>query len=856
MEYSFSLPPHTCANIIFNEILLPYLNLYGGLLARGSGDGRAIMTTEEQFDDKANRPDRLTALRLGRIVVFGAAGVALIALAGLIGYVPGMQVMGRIRLDYVPMAPSTACCFFILAAVLFRQARRPRQGSSLMVMLVLLVTIFCLLDLIGELVGADLNYEERLFSGIGTLRGIPIGLMSPATSTTFIVAGLGSLLLLFRSLRLRNTLQRLGDWGASLGLLTMLIGATVLLAYLYGTPFMYRGTTIPMAATTAIAFLLLGSALVATAGSESFPLCLVTGDSTSALLLRVFLPLTVIIAFLHTTLSRFASAYPAINEAFLLAILVVAAGTITVSVVAFTSHSLGKRLDKLTSELRLSEEQHQSILLTAMDGFWLVNMQGQLLEVNDTYCRMSGYSTQELLNLSIFDLEANESHNEIAAQIQKIVEWGNHRFESRHRRKDGTCFDVEISAQYHQEKGRLVAFLRDITDRKRAEVDKAKLEDQLQQSQKMESVGRLAGGVAHDFNNMLSVIRGYAELTLDAMDPIDPLYANLQQIHTAAERSSNLTRQLLAFARKQAISPKVLDLNETVEGMLKMLRRLIGEDIQLQWLPENGVWPVSVDPSQIDQILANLCVNSRDSIRDIGKITIETGNCAFDEAYCADHPGYMPGEYVQLVVSDNGCGMDKETLCHIFEPFYTTKSVGEGTGLGLATVYGAVKQNSGFVRVYSEVGHGTTFTIYLPRHGVTIEQAAVEMSKEPLVHGDKTILLVEDEPAILEMITLMLRKQGYSVLSANRPEEAIRIARESADEIHLLMTDVIMPEMNGRELAENLLSLYPSMKRLFMSGYTADVIAHHGVLDAGVCFLQKPFSTNQMAAKVREALES
>jgi CheY-like chemotaxis protein len=312
---------------------------------------------------------------------------------------------------------------------------------------------------------------------------------------------------------------------------------------------------------------------------------------------------------------------------------------------------------------------------------------------------------------------------------------------------------------------------------------------------------------------------------------------------------------LLAFARKQTIAPKVIDLNETISGMLKMLRRLIGEDIDLVWLPDEGIWPIRIDPSQLDQILANLCVNARDAIGDTGKLTIETGTVAFDEAYCADHAGFKPGDFVMLAVSDDGCGMGREILRNLFEPFFTTKDADKGTGLGLATVYGIVKQNNGFINVYSEPGQGTTFRIYLPPHkGVEPETATPERAAVPGARGNETILIVEDEPAILKVTGMMLEKLGYTVLSANTPSEAVELAKEHAGEIHLLVTDVVMPEMNGRDLANKLLSLYPNVKRLFMSGYTANVIAHHGVLDEGVRFIQKPFAMNDLADMVRLAL--
>lgn len=389
----------------------------------------------------------------------------------------------------------------------------------------------------------------------------------------------------------------------------------------------------------------------------------------------------------------------------------------------------------------------------------------------------------------------------------------------------------------------------DITDHKR-------LEEQLNQARKMKAIGQLAGGVAHDFNNMLGVIIGRTELALLKMDPSQPLHGNLQEILKAAQRSADLTRQLLAFARKQTVKPKVLDLNETIEGMLKMLRRLIGERINLAWLPGTRVWPVNMDPSQIDQILANLCVNAGDAITDVGRVTIETGNIVLDEAYCAVHPEFVRGEYVLLTVSDNGCGMKTEVLNRVFEPFFTTKERGKGTGLGLATVYGIVKQNNGFIYVDSVPGQGATFKIYLPRYNGEMGQVSAGGPAEEIVGGQETILLVEDDPMLLLLIRTILEQLGYRVLAASTPNEVELLVRNEAEEIRLLLTDVVMPEMNGRDLAEKLLMNYPSIRCLFMSGYTDDVIAPHGVLDEGIQLLQKPFSMQTLAAKVREVLDN
>jgi CheY-like chemotaxis protein len=344
-------------------------------------------------------------------------------------------------------------------------------------------------------------------------------------------------------------------------------------------------------------------------------------------------------------------------------------------------------------------------------------------------------------------------------------------------------------------------------------------------------------------------------MILQDLDATDPSILRLNEIQKAADRSANLTRQLLAFARKQMISPIVVNPNDTIEGMLKLLRRLIGENIDLAWLPGNSIWAIKIDPTQIDQILANLCVNAKDAIEDIGKVTIETANVSFDSDYCSEHSGFVPGDYVMIALSDNGCGMDKEIINNLFEPFFTTKGIGEGTGLGLATVYGIVKQNNGFINVYSEPGKGTTFKIYLPRHVAKNQPSISPEPKTISATGSETILVVEDEEAILSMTVLMLERLGYTVIAALNPAEALKAAKSNPQKIHLLMTDVVMPGMNGRDLAKEMHKLFPKLKCLFMSGYTANTIAHHGVLDDGVQFLQKPFSMQDLAKKVRDVLD-
>ena len=393
----------------------------------------------------------------------------------------------------------------------------------------------------------------------------------------------------------------------------------------------------------------------------------------------------------------------------------------------------------------------------------------------------------------------------------------------------------------------------DITERKRVEEERAQLEAQLHHAQKMDSVGRLAGGVAHDFNNMLGVILANTELALEHVDPASSLKEDLEEVRKAAVRSAALTRQLLAFARKQATAPAVLDVNDRVEEILAMLRRLLGENIQLARLAAADVWPVYMDASQLDQVLTNLCVNARDAISTVGTLTIETANFTVDAEYSASHLGAVPGDCVRLTVRDDGCGIDEETLSHIFEPFFTTKPVSEGTGLGLATVHGIVMQNKGSIEVESEPGQGTTFTILLPRHH-GIAGPAVERRAEATAPGHETILIVEDEPALLSVTRRMLERMGYAVLMAGTPAEAMRQAEQHGREIHLLLSDVVMPEMSGPDLARNLMSRHPHLKLVFMSGYPATVNEQRRLLENSN-FLQKPFSGADLAAKVREALD-
>lgn len=500
---------------------------------------------------------------------------------------------------------------------------------------------------------------------------------------------------------------------------------------------------------------------------------------------------------------------------------------------------------KVEEKLRFTQ---YSIDHAAEAVFW-VDRNARIIYVNEMACQNSGYTRDELLTMTVFDVDSAFSEEVWDNRWKEIIERRSFVFESSERRKDGTVFPNEVTVNYLEFDGRgyVCAFVRDISQRKM-------LEEQLLQSQKMEAVGKLAGGVAHDFNNLLLVISGYCAILQSEGSLGDEEKASVDEISKAAERAASLTRQLLAYSRKQVLEPQIIDINELILTMEKMLRRLIGENIELVFLPFPDAGQIKADPSQVEQVIMNLAVNARDAMPNGGTLTIETRNCVFDEEYCQSHLDVLPGEYVMAAVTDSGFGMDKETLKQIFDPFFTTKEKSKGTGLGLATVYGIVKQSGGLIFVYSEPGKGSSFKIYFPRVDAAKDSnAAVETAIESY-EGTETILLVEDEDMVQTMVTRALRRRGYTVLTASQGVEAIQASREYSDVIHLLITDVILPKMSGRETANCLSADRPAMKVLYMSGYTNNAIVHHGILDEGIHFLQKPFSTEALLRKVREIL--
>ncbi len=502
--------------------------------------------------------------------------------------------------------------------------------------------------------------------------------------------------------------------------------------------------------------------------------------------------------------------------------------------------------------IRAIEQSLEIIIITDADG--------TIVYVNPAFTRATGYSREEALGKNPRILQSGQHSREFYQEMWNTLLAGqNWEGQIVNRRKDDRFYtEMATISPVRDADDRIVNYVavkRDITQDIQNQKEKDDLKTQLVQAQKMESIGRLAGGVAHDFNNMLQAILGYTEMALEQVEPGQSLYADLQEIQKASQRSAALTRQLQTFARKQIAMPRLLDLNEAVEGMSSMLRRLIGERIELTWNPGQDAGLVKIDPGQLDQALANLCINARDAIQANGRILIETHRVEIERPARSKSGDLPPGSYVVLSIQDDGTGMTPDVIEHLFEPFFTTKQLGKGTGLGLSTVYGIIKQNHGEILVQSTPGKGTTFRIFLPRETGVAEPSPTSENEEPVSRGHETILLVEDEETILQAARRVLESLGYQVLSTSSPDAAFHLVEKHKDRIKLLLTDVIMPEMTGPELVRRLHQQHPRLHYLYMSGYTANLIAEQGVREDSVNFIPKPFTRKALAQKVREAID-
>jgi PAS domain S-box-containing protein len=509
--------------------------------------------------------------------------------------------------------------------------------------------------------------------------------------------------------------------------------------------------------------------------------------------------------------------------------------------------------DRAAEALHRSEARVRRLVESNIIGIATGDLDGKLIEANDAFLGLLGFTKEDLLSgqMRWDTLTPAEYRDTDQRMVEQLMSTGiAPPWEKQFIRKDGSRVPVLIGVATLlaiSGETEAISFVLDMSERKR-------LERQLRQAQKMEAIGQLAGGIAHDFNNLLGVIIGYSEILGDGLGANDPLRPKAEQIKKAGQRAASLTRQLLAFSRKQVLEPKVLDLNAVVPEILKMLQRLIGENIELVAVAGPKLGRVNADQGQIEQVIMNLAVNARDAMPRGGKLSITTANAEMDDVFARQHPGAVPGVYVMLSVSDTGCGMDAETQAHMFEPFFTTKEEGKGTGLGLATVYGIVKQSGGYVSVYSEPGQGTSFKIYLPRIDEPVPVSVPGNESKETPRGWETILLVEDAQALRELTQELLEANGYKVLAAANGPDAIQVAEKHKEQIHLLLSDVVMPGMDGRKLAEHMVLIHPETRVLYMSGYTDDTIVHHGVLNPEVALLQKPFTRESLTGKLREVL--
>jgi PAS domain S-box-containing protein len=519
----------------------------------------------------------------------------------------------------------------------------------------------------------------------------------------------------------------------------------------------------------------------------------------------------------------------------------------------------------IDSALQASEERLRQAVRVAQIGIYDHDQRTDTIYWSPRQREIYGWGAEQQVTLQAFLSQLHpDDRPAVEAAVQRAHDpTGDGAFDIEHRivRSDGAVRWLSTRGQtYFEGEGparrpvRSVGAVLDVTARRAAEEEQAQLQARLAHAQRLETVGRLAGGVAHDFNNMLHVILGFAALLTRRLAGDKGLSGYVSEIERAALRAQEVTRQLLAFSRKQLVSPIPSNLNTLVAGTAGGLARLIGEDVELRVVAGEGLWTVDVDPAQVDQILINLAVNARDAMPRGGKLTVETANVQLDEAYCGRHVGARPGQYVLLAVSDDGLGMDEETLAHVFEPFFTTKETGKGTGLGLATVHGIVEQNGGFVAAYSEPGRGSTFKVYLPRAPDRGPGVAAPPPEEAQPGGTGRVLVVEDDEAVRRLTAAAVESIGYTVVAAGNAADALELCARDEPAIDVVLTDVVMPGMSGKELRDRLLSLRPGLKVLFTSGYTANVIAHHGILEDGVHFIAKPFGVTELARKLREAL--
>lgn len=775
----------------------------------------------------------------------GAYALVCLGVSVLIGWIGKITFLLTVLPGSITMKANTAIGFMCagMAILYLTRVNSPRASIAAPAIFATIVIAVGAFTLLEYALHGDLGIDQLLFRD-WTSTTYP-GRMAHITAVNFCLSGLSLLLL---ATRRRTTLSQV------LSLLTGMSALLAIIGYLYGVPLLYGSTKYTsMALHTGIGFLVLSAASLHARPSDGV-MAIVCSNYAGGWLSRRLMPIAAVAPVLLGSIYVHTNSLA--DKRLALACLMASQMMLFITLIwtlAYWINRFEAERTLATSALASSEENYRTMFEEAIVGIFQSTMDGKVLNVNPAMARMYGYESPGDLIESIDDIESQlyvdpEQFREFRRLMKE--NGGAQSFECQMYRKDGGKMWISANAHAVLHEGKVVRIdgsFQDVTERK-------SLEAQLRQAQKMEAVGRLAGGVAHDFNNAIGVIVGYSALLKDRLtsDTTSQRYAD--EIGKAGNRAASLTRQLLAFSRKQVIKPVVLDLNSIIVETEQMFRRLIGEDISMTIIRDPSLGRVLADPSQIDQILMNLVVNARDAMPQGGKLVIETANAELDETSLKQHDFAKPGKYVMLSVSDTGYGMNKETQAHIFEPFYTTKGAGKGTGLGLSTVYGIVKQSEGYVWVYSEVGNGARFKVYLPRVEAAVQKLDTGVSAA-LPGGSETILLVEDDDSMRKLTRSCLEKRGYTVLDVPNGEVAIRTVTEHGGPIHLLLTDVVMPGISGRQLAESLAVARPEMRLLYISGYTADIIADRGILEPHLVLLEKPFTQEALLQKVRQVLD-
>ncbi|MEK7466196.1 MAG: ATP-binding protein [Planctomycetota bacterium] len=765
---------------------------------------------------------------------------------GLCGWISGVSILKTLIPGQPSMKANTAIAFVCCSLGLFlvRGGLKSHALITLGRAASALATLIGIATLIQYFTGTSLGIDELLFRdsdrAVGTLTP---GRMSPATALAFVVAGS-----ILAAGRRRPFLEDL------LSLAVLSLSMIALVGHLFGArTFSALGSSTALALHTAASFLITATALVAT-NLEGPVSRLFGSESPGGILARRVVPAAIAIPVLLGWLRLMGERAGYFNLEFGLALMVTGHIVLLGSLILWAALSIDRLdLDRVSAEKgrTLAESRVRSLLESDLIGVLFLRDDGTILDANPALLKLLGYSREDMAagRISWTDVVPVENLAREQKQRAEVASIGLGRpLEMELVRKDGSRVTTLLGvSRVADEPDTSAAFVLDLSDRKR-------LEALLLQSQRMEVVGRLAGGVAHDFNNLLTPIMGYAETLIDDPGIGDGPREDLEVVVKCARRGADLTRQLLAFSRKQVLQPVVADLNELIGQSLKLLARIIGEDVKLACFPAKELRLIRIDPAQLDQVLLNLAVNARDAMPRGGTLTIETANADLDESYCRLHPEVTPGPFVSLTVSDTGTGMDKETLAHLFEPFFTTKAKGKGTGLGLATVHGIVRQSNGFIWVYSEVGRGSTFKLYLPQTTDAPSPPAPVDKPSPATVTSSTILVVEDDDSLRQFVRKALEARGYRVLDSPDGQSALRLSKTHPEGIDLLLTDVVMPGLSGRELAAQLLASRPYLKILYMSGYTENAIVHHGVLDGGIMLLEKPFNAESLCERVRIAL--